>query len=282
MRLWAISDLHLGYRRNRERLPELRDYGEDWLIVAGDVAEKLDQLEDALRVLCERFAQVLWVPGNHELWRGREPDALVGVAKYRKIVQICRSLGVLTPEDPYVVWPGPPGPHKLVPLFLLYDYTFGPDELSPAQAIEWAAQSGVVCADESYLLPSPHPSREAWCAHRCELSERRLEQEREGLPTVLINHWPLREDLAVLPLIPRFSLWCGTARTEDWHLRFEASVVVYGHLHIRRTQYRHGVRFEEVSFGYPRQHDVEQPIDHYLREIFPGPDDAQQLIRRYP
>ena len=31
------------------------------------------------------------------------------------------------------------------------------------------------------------------------------------------------------------------------------SVVVYGHLHIRNTQFREGVRFEEVSLGYPQQ-----------------------------
>jgi hypothetical protein len=47
--------------------------------------------------------------------------------------------------------------------------------------------------------------------------------------------------------------WCGTRRTDDWHLRFNAGVVVSGHMHVRSTKYRDGVRFEEVSFGYPRQ-----------------------------
>jgi hypothetical protein len=77
-----------------------------------------------------------------------------------------------------------------------------------------------------------------WCQARCEITEQRLETCRNDLPTVLINHFPLREDLARLPRIPRFSIWCGTRRTEDWHLRFNAAVVVSGHLHIRSTSYR--------------------------------------------
>jgi hypothetical protein len=90
----------------------------------------------------------------------------------------------------------------------------------------------------------------------------------------LINHFPFREDLVRLRRIPRFSIWCGTRRTEDWHRRFPVAVVVSGHLHIRSTTYRDGVRFEEVSLGYPRDWQQEQGIQPYLREILPGPCQA--------
>jgi hypothetical protein len=52
---------------------------------------------------------------------------------------------------------------------------------------------------------------------------------------------------------PEFAQWCGTELTADWHLRFRAAAVVYGHLHIPRTTWHDGVRFEEVSVGYPRE-----------------------------
>lgn len=68
-----------------------------------------------------------------------------------------------------------------------------------------------------------------------------------------INHFPLRQSHAVLPRIPRFVLWCGTRRTDDWHVRFRARAVIYGHLHIPRTHEEAGVVFQEVSLGYPRQ-----------------------------
>jgi hypothetical protein len=67
--------------------------------------------------------------------------------------------------------------------------------------------------------------------------------------------------------MPRFSIWCGTRRTEDWHLRFNAAVVASGHLHIRSTSYRDGVRFEEVSLGYPRQWSGLITPDLCVREI---------------
>jgi hypothetical protein len=52
---------------------------------------------------------------------------------------------------------------------------------------------------------------------------------------------------------PLFAQWCGTTRTGDWHLRYNAAAVVYGHLHIPRVTWHDGVRFEEVSVGYPRE-----------------------------
>ena len=70
---------------------------------------------------------------------------------------------------------------------------------------------------------------------------------------MLISHWPLRRDVVHIPRIPRFSPWCGTVLTEDWHLRFRAAAVVNGHLHVPGTQWRDGVPFSEVSLGYPQQ-----------------------------
>jgi len=67
-------------------------------------------------------------------------------------------------------------------------------------------------------------------------------------------------------------VWCGTRRTEDWHGRFAARVVVSGHLHIRTTRFRDGTRFEEVSLGYPRQWQQRRGVHAYLREILPGDD----------
>jgi hypothetical protein len=137
------------------------------------------------------------------------------------------------------------------------------------RAVEWASETGVVCSDEVLLHPDPYGGIADWCRARCESTELRLKTRRNDLPTVLINHFPLREDLAKLPRIPRFSLWCGTRRTEDWHLRFNATVVVSGHLHIRSTSYRDGVRFEEVSLGYPQQWTGSTTLDRCIREILP-------------
>jgi 3',5'-cyclic AMP phosphodiesterase CpdA len=272
MKLFGISDLHLRLEINRFALEALPAYPEDWLMLAGDIGETEAQLEFALSILTRRFRQVLWAPGNHDLWTlPSQPGELRGVEKYEQLVSICRNYGVLTPEDPYTRWAGAGPACLLAPLFLLYDYSFRPDDVAAEAAIEWAVESGVLCADEALLHPDPYSSRAAWCAARCRYTEVRLRQASEQGPLVLMNHFPLREDLVRLPRIPRFSLWCGTRRTEDWHIRFPVVAVVYGHLHTRGTHIRDGVRFEEVSLGYHRDWDQAKGLQHYLREILPGP-----------
>ena len=101
---------------------------------------------------------------------------------------------------------------------------------------------------------------------------------------MLINHWPLRYDLARPPRVPRFSIWCGTTLTEEWPRRYRARVVVSGHLHLRTTLWRHGVRYEEVSLGYPRDWRRERGVDWYLREILPadGADTSRYVPPRDP
>ncbi|MFN8641211.1 MAG: metallophosphoesterase [Candidatus Binatia bacterium] len=271
MKLYAISDLHLGSAVNRQAFASLTDHRDDWLILAGDVGETLEHLELAVRLAVRRFAKVLWVPGNHELWTlSAARDAARGHEKYLQLVHLCRSYGVLTPEDPFATWPGAPEPHAIALLFLLYDYSFRPADVTADGAVRWAMQAGVRCVDEDLLHPDPHPSRAAWCRARCAAAEEPLRAAAARGPVVLVNHFPLREDLARLPLLPRFSIWCGTTRTSDWHVRFNARVVVSGHLHLPATTWIDGVRFEEVSFGYPGQRRSRRPIEHYLREILPG------------
>jgi Calcineurin-like phosphoesterase len=269
MKLFAISDLHVGFEANRRALADVKPRPEDWLILAGDIGETEEHLTVTLDSLGPKFAQLIWCPGNHELWAiGSGPR---GVAKYERLVAICRARGVLTPEDDFVVWRGEGGPHLLAPMFLLYDYTFRPDEIAPEDAVAWAAEAGLRCTDEELLDPAPYASRSAWCEARCAWTEAKLERalRAHDLPTVLINHFPLKQTLARLPAIPRFQIWCGTRRTEDWHQRFRAAVVVSGHLHIRKSVVLDQTRFEEVSLGYPRQWRVAEGMDRQLRQILP-------------
>jgi hypothetical protein len=265
--VWGLSDLHVGYAANRETLSRLPAHPDDWLIIAGDVGETEQHLLWVLQELGPRYARLVWVPGNHELWTSGDPP-LRGVAKYDRLVALCQERGVLTPEDPYELVPGTD--LYMVPMFLLYDYSFSPDGYSPEQAIRWAAESGIACADEYKLDPHPHPSRQAWCQARLEHTEKRLAELPPGARTLLVNHWPLRQDLCRLFRIPRFTPWCGTRRTEHWHVRYGAELVVSGHLHMRATDFRDGVRFEEISLGYPAQYNAEKGAEGYLRQLWPA------------
>jgi len=272
--LWAISDLHIAYPENRQIVADLAAPApQDWLIVAGDVAETIADVRWALATLRERFAEVIWSPGNHELWTtAHDPVQLRGVERYAHLVDLCRSLDVRTPEDPYLIWSGPGGPAAVAPLFTLYDYSFLPPGTSTkAEGLAYAHRTGIVCTDEAMLHPDPFPTREQWCWRRLAETEDRLAEVGPQLPTVLINHYPLvRTPMDVLRY-PEFAMWCGTDRTADWHLRYRAAVMVYGHLHIPRTTVYDGVRFEEVSVGYPREWRRRLAVPGQLRRILPGP-----------
>jgi 3',5'-cyclic AMP phosphodiesterase CpdA len=273
-KVFAISDLHVAYEENRAIVESLRpETDRDWLLVAGDVGELAADIEWALSALKERFETVVWAPGNHELWTPRaDPNQLRGEQRYRHLVQLCARLGVVTPEDPFLIWEGAGGPVAIAPLFLLYDYTFRPlGTLTKDAALKVAYDAGVVCTDEFLLHPDPYPTREAWCAARLALTESRLAEVEPGLGTVLVNHFPLIREPTEVLWHPEFALWCGTEQTDDWHLRFRAAAVVYGHLHIPRTTWRDGVPFEEVSLGYPREWSRRSVPPGQPRQILPSP-----------
>jgi predicted phosphodiesterase len=269
-RLLAVSDLHVGYPENRAYADSLApgDPG-DWLIVAGDVAEAFADVGFVLASLASRFAKVIWTPGNHELWTlASDQVSLRGVARYEALLKVCRRFGVLTPEDDFPVWDGPGGPVTVAPLFTLYDYSFRPGGQAAAEdetagqagaldvqrksaALAAAQASGVTAADEGRLHADPYPSVAAWCRDRVAATERRL--AAVGGPVVLASHWPLLSDPVQALRHQAYAPWCGTTLTASWHTSYQVVACVYGHLHIPRATRYDGVRFEEVSVGYPQQ-----------------------------
>jgi hypothetical protein len=277
-RLLAVSDLHIGYPENRAYADALApgDPG-DWLIVAGDVGEVFADVGFVLASLASRFAKVIWTPGNHELWAlPSDPVALRGVARYEALVTVCRRFGVVTPEDEFPVWDGPGGPVTVAPLFTLYDYSFqagGATSGDPAAAacaategavsdaavsgdgqaaaLAAARRAGIKPVDEGRLHADPYPSAAAWCRDRVTAAERRLAAV-DG-PVMLASHWPLVRGPVAALRHQEFAPWCGTTLTAGWHTRYQVLAAVYGHLHIPRTTRHAGVRFEEVSVGYPRE-----------------------------
>lgn len=301
-KLYALGDLHIGHSINATAWSELRPCPDDSLILAGDVGETGDHLRTAFSKAKECFKQVFWVPGNHELYTmpaakggagdGSSSSDLRGVEKYMHCVEIAREHGILTPEDEWVVWEGDGGPAIIALCFTLYDYSFRPAHVDREEALEWAAETGVQATDEVLLHPDPHPTRDEWCEQLVSKFEKKFDAAKEAhpdVPFVIVNHWPLREDLIYIPLVPRFTLWCGTKATADWHKRWKTKAVVTGHLHVRRADWIDGVRFDETSLGYPRQwneaRESGKGVSEMMREILPGQEEPsgvkKTVWRRY-
>ncbi|MDY3126964.1 MAG: metallophosphoesterase [Corynebacterium sp.] len=243
--LWAVSDLHAAVKANGPRIEEITPaHPSDWLIVAGDVAERTDLVLDVLGTLKQKFHTVIWVPGNHELF-SRSTDKYTGREKYDDLVAGCRALGVVTPEDPYPVFHGV----TVVPLFTLYDYSFRSANMTVEQALESAKAKSIMMSDEFTI--APFVDVRAWCWDRLAYSIKRL--SKISGPTVLINHWPLVQEPTKKMRWAEVALWCGTRHTRSWPTRYNAQAVIYGHLHMPAVEEIDGVKHIEVSLGYPRE-----------------------------
>lgn len=302
-KLYGLSDLHLSHRLNALEWDLLQPKPPgSGLILAGDIGESAIHLIAAFERAKACFTHVFWVPGNHELYSvssamAKHPaDDLRGEAKYNALVDLAREYGVHTPEDDWMLWQGSDGVGVVIALiFTLYDYSFRPDEVTRARALDWAMEENIWATDEALLHPDPYTSRDEWCATLCDKWELKFAEYAKRYPSskfIIVNHWPLREDLIYIPNVPRFSLWCGTKRTRDWMEigRFGdgyggAQVVVSGHLHVRRTDVKEGVRYEEVSLGYPRHwekaRDSRKGVNEMLREILPGIEEVEEGQRMW-
>lgn len=241
--LWAVSDLHAAVKANQPRLEEIQPNDpSDWLIVAGDVAERTELVVQVMQQLVDRFHTVIWVPGNHELFC-RGVDRYTGRDKYDQLVSRLRAIGVITPEDPYPVFGGV----TIAPLFTLYDYSFRAPMMSVEEALASARAREIVLTDEVAI--APFVDIRAWCWDRLTYTTRRLSRV-EG-ETILVNHWPLIQEPTDKMLWREIALWCGTRHTRGWAKRYNARAVIYGHLHMPGVETYDGVDHIEVSLGYP-------------------------------
>ena len=120
MRVFATSDLHTDYKENFRWLAELSDidYRDDTLIVAGDISDRLEMIRETLLLLRSKFRNVLFTPGNHELWvRNTQINS---IDKLNEVLQLCEAIGVVTkPFRLDDLW--------IVPLFSWYDGVYNPE-----------------------------------------------------------------------------------------------------------------------------------------------------------
>ncbi len=270
MTIYACSDLHLDQKSNFEAFLDAFEvpasHKQDVLILAGDICETEAQLHLILSIFKQHYQEVIWTPGNHELWiRPSEQEKYSGSPdKYQRLVEICRQTGVHCPEDRYFESQD----CIFVPLFILYDYSFRAAHVPLEEAVNWAMESNLLCTDEVLIHKQPFNSVTQWCEQRVHYSLERLKEiEKSSKKVVLINHFPMKECCIRLYRIPRFSIWCGTRATEDWHRRFNAHAVITGHLHMPDVQKIDEVDFYEVSLGYPGQWNTLRSMKAQFREI---------------
>lgn len=238
MRIFAGSDLHTDFKENRLLLARMSKsaYREDALLVAGDIADRLDIIAETLMLLRARFAQVFYVPGNHELWvRDGRGDS---IEKLARVIEVCERLGVSTR-------PGRAGDCWVVPLFSWYDEGFDVDGSGDTESLEgWADRyfckwpDGIGPVSDFFLkMNEPHVRRYPG-------------------PVISLSHFLPRREL--LPPTHRL-LFKGLPKVAgcpglDVQLRrLDSRVHVSGHSHINHDRVIDGVRYVQHALKYPSE-----------------------------
>lgn len=75
MRLTIASDLHFEFHRDKGRAFLKTMPHTDGIVLAGDLSTYAG-LDEALRRICDRYQQVVYLPGNHEYYGAPSPRAV--------------------------------------------------------------------------------------------------------------------------------------------------------------------------------------------------------------
>jgi predicted phosphodiesterase len=253
VRVFALSDIHVDYERNARWLAGLssRDYRHDVLILAGDVTDDLSLLRWAFELLATRFRDVVFVPGNHELWAVRDATIRSSLEKYHRVRSLALECGVAVEPRWY-------GPLTIVPLLGWYDYSFG--EPTPELTEGWtdfracAWPEGLTAAEIASFF--------------VRLNEPALTIHNDIV--ISFSHFLPRIDLmpSAVPQSARLLYpVLGTSLLEEQIRRLRPLKHVYGHSHMNRSRTIEGICYVNNAFGYPHESGLARKQLHCILEI---------------
>lgn len=241
MRVFAVSDLHVDYQPNREWLAQLslHDFTDDVLILAGDISDKMALLDDCFALLSKRFATVLYVPGNHDLWIHHD-DARDSLEKYVAVRATAAQHGIHL--DTYR--------HNalaIVPLLGWYDYSFGPpSDFLKGAWVDYRACRWPEGYDESAITRF--------------FTERNIAPSSPSLQgatqIITFSHFLPRIDLMPERIPARHRKIypvLGSTILERQLRQLGSTLHVYGHSHVNRHVTIDGVTYINNAFGYPNE-----------------------------
>lgn len=242
MRVFALSDIHVDYDVNAQWVDQLStaDYREDVLILAGDVSDRLPVLGWCLQRLARSFGQVLFVPGNHDLWVIRDAPGKTSFDKFREIAVIAEDAGVS-------MQPFRRDALLIVPLLGWYDYTFG----QPSAALQSAWMDFIACRWPAGLEP------QEISLHFAALNPIAVPGGIERVLT--FSHFVPRLDLLPMAIPAEHRMLfpvLGSTRLDTQLRGLGSQMHVYGHSHINRRRLIDGVTYVNSAFGYPHEERI--------------------------
>lgn len=236
MKVYAVSDLHIDYEENYVWLKEIlkeRLFKDDVLIIAGDLTDDLKLLEVSLKQIRESFYEVLFIPGNHDLWVRK--SGINSIEKLNNIFNVLDRINVR--YTPLVL-----GELIIIPLLGWYDYSFG----QPSQDVLMSWMDFYHCQ-----WPNQMNDREITLFFT-EMNKKYLRLKNSMVIT--FSHFVPRIDLMPAFIPKKFQdLYplLGSTTIEKQIRSLQSHIHVFGHTHVNINEFREGTLYLNNAFGYP-------------------------------
>ena len=260
MRIAAISDVHIRPDdRDKELIREIKrrveEISPDIFVIAGDISEKSDILQETLTALNLPDCTNLYVAGNHDVWF-EESRGLGSLEKYtRTIGDACRQSGFIhLPDNVHVV-----DDIAFVGSIGWYDYSFKREDLEiPHENYVEKEWKGAYWRDY-YCIDWIYTDIEA-----TELFNSKLKYDLETLPDQIqtivsvSHHLPFKALTLYKDYLPWdfYSAFMGAESTGEILLSDGRVLLSFsGHSHIRKKIEKNGLTAMTVPLGYGRPSD---------------------------
>ena len=283
--VYAVSDIHTDVLANDElmqayvervkRRNAARDDRRSVIVVAGDVATKLETVKKTLVALRSAFDEVHYLPaGNHELWCAeneawangtRYPNDSIG--KLWRLIDLCTECGVCC------------SPRRLsetlvtTPIYGWYDDDFCEDAWRRGSYSALEERFDAACKWPVWIRRDPDASaRDSHSdaietfmmdVNRIARDRFRATDEATSAETTT-NTTVTKSDVVItyshfLPLPqlyrgnPALTHVMGSKRLDADVRAWSASIHVFGHSHLNVDRVIHGVRYIQCALGYPHE-----------------------------
>ena len=265
-RIWALSDIHTDYRKNREWCASIcsnSSFSGDTLLLAGDVSSSLEILRETLTALRAAFRAVFFVPGNHDLWLTPCDDTAAvptSLAKLNAIRAMCDAIGVQTR-------PALSAGCIVAPLLSWYHESWDTDE---SVGSYWGGIPRIEKAMVDFYAcrwPAPLVNGSEALAQRIDSLNTdvdaavvRLRALHPDAPLITMSHFLPRIELCPekrFLLLPTLAKAVGSRFLRQRVARLRPAMHLFGHTHFGwDATLDDGVRYVQAALSYPRERDV--------------------------
>lgn len=248
MRIHTVSDIHADYPENFEWVLRLskQDYQNDVLILPGDVSDDLNLLSRVLDAFKQSFSEVFFVPGNHELWVGRDQHNC-SLTKFEEVLNLCKEHGVHT-------MPLTLNKVTIVPLFSWYDFSFG----EPGKYLMRAWRDFRACQWPEHLADAQEISNyfHSLNSDRLLLQNDKVISFSHFLPRIDVMPARIPEDRRkVYPVL-------GGETLGRQVQQLNPDVHIYGHSHVNQDITIDGIQYINNAFAYPSEDRISRKCLH--------------------